>query len=129
MRVHRPTVATCLRAFVLGCGSGKSYDGPTVDEFTGRLVAAGKPVSFPPGEKVMLGVTHHQTAKEWWIPIQPDGTFMIGWMPLGKYTGMLTRGSSPPPRQGGGRPALYAVPSTFDGVQGKPHYPIDLGEG
>jgi hypothetical protein len=111
-----------------GCRSGKSYDGPTVDAFTGRLVADGKPVSFPPGEKVQLGVTHHASAREWWIPIQTDGTFKIGWMPIGKYTAMLKRPSNAPARQGGGRPSLYTVPTTFEIVDGKTDYTIDLGK-
>ena len=54
---------------------------------------------------------------------------VIGWMPIGTYTAMLKRGSSAPARQGGGRPSLYAVPSTLEIVDAKTDYTIDLGEG
>jgi hypothetical protein len=129
MRLLSHTAALALMsAMILGCNSGKHFDGPTVNEFSGRLVASGKPVSFPPGEKVQVGATHQATAKEWWIPIETDGTFKIGWMPIGKYTLMLKRGSTAPARQGGGRPAMYPVPTTFEIVDGKTEYTIDLGE-
>jgi hypothetical protein len=118
-----------LWACLAGCNSGKHFDGPTVNEFSGKLVAHGKPVAFPPGEKVQIGATHQGTAKEWWIPIEPDGTFKIGWMPIGKYTLMLKRGSTAPARQGGGRPAMYPVPTVFEIVDGKTEYTIDLGDG
>jgi hypothetical protein len=129
MRISsRGTTLFLFLAFLTGCSSGKQFDGPTISEFTGKLVASGKPVSFPPGEKVQLGATHQATAKEWWIPIESDGTFRIGWMPIGKYTLMLRRGSAAPARQGGGRPAMYAVPAALEIVDGKTDYSIDLGE-
>jgi hypothetical protein len=131
--LSRIALTAVALAVAVGCHSGKTFNGPTVDAFTGKLVADGKPVSFPPGEKVQLGVTHHQTAKEWWIPIQSDGTFKIGWMPIGTYTAMLKRASTTdrhgmPGPQGGGRPSLYTLPSTFSIVDGQTEYTIDLGK-
>jgi hypothetical protein len=134
--VFRMTPLGVALVVALGCGPGKTFDGPTVDAFTGKLVADGKPVSFPPGEKTILRMYHQPTAKSWGIPIQSDGTFKIGWMPIGPYTAMLERpsaagshGTPGPGRQGGGRPSLYQLPSTFSIIEGKTEYTIDLGKG
>ena len=72
-----------------GC-TPKPYDLPTVDAFNGRLTHNGKPVSFTPEENTTLKV-FHEKARAFGIPIQPDGTFKIGWMPIGKYAAMLIR--------------------------------------
>jgi hypothetical protein len=128
-----PLVGVVLMA-ALGCSPGKTFNGPTVDAFTGKLVADGQPVSFPPGEKTILRLYHQPTAKSWGIPIQSDGTFKIGWMPIGPYTAMLERpsaagGHAGPGRQGGGRMNRHLLPDTFSIVEGKTEYTIDLGKG
>src|SRR6516164_5876833 len=89
-----------------GCGPHKSFDGPTVDAFNGRLTANGQPVTFPGTEKVRLEV-FHETGQSFVIPIQPDGSFQIGWMPIGKYTATLLWGG----KDARGLPAKrHAVP-------------------
>lgn len=123
--ISRIIAAVLLPLFALGCHSGKTFDGPTVDAFTGRLVADGKPVSFPPGEQVILRMYHQPTAKSWGIPIQPDGSFKIGWMPIGKYSSVLER----PPRTHRGGPIRYVLPNPMSIVDGQTEYTIDLGKG
>lgn len=123
--VSRTTTVGIALVFAVGCHSGKTFDGPTVEAFTGKVVADGNPVAFPPGEEVLLRVYHQQTAKSWGIPIQSDGTFKIGWMPIGTYTSVLER----PPTSHRGGPNRYVLPSTFSIVDGQTEYTIDLGKG
>ena len=61
----------------------------------------------------------------WGIPIQPDGTFKIGWMPIGAYSSMLQRQPKTAKGRGG---ALYNVPTEFKIVDGQTEYTIDLGK-
>ncbi len=75
---------------VLGCGQRKSFDGPTVDAFNGKVVHEGKPVNFPADEKVQLKMVHEK-GESFGVPLQQDGTFKIGWMPIGKYSAILLR--------------------------------------
>ena len=98
------TLTVALALLAAGCGS-KSFDGPTVDAFTGRVVKDGKPVSFPAGETVQLKVIHEK-AQSFGIPLADDGSFKIGWMPIGKYSAILIR-----QKEGGkGGPNMYNVP-------------------
>ena len=64
-----------------------------MDAFNGKLTHDGKPVSFPAGEDVSLKV-FHEKGTSFGIPIKEDGTFKIGWMPIGKYSGMLNRSTA-----------------------------------
>jgi hypothetical protein len=119
-------VTTVALAAVLGLAAGcaeKKFDGPTVDSFTGRVVKDGKPVSMPAGESVQLKLVH-TSAQSFGIPLQQDGTFKIGWMPIGKYSAILIR-----QRDGGkGGPNMYNVPGGFEIVEGKTEYAIELGK-
>ena len=111
-------------AALAGCGSGKSFNGPTVDAFTGRVVKEGKPVSLPADENVELKVIYEKTAQSFGIPLATDGSFKIGWMPIGKYSVMLVR-----TKEGGkGGPNMYNVPGGFEIVDGKTDYEIELGK-
>lgn len=124
-RIIVPTLG--LLVFVAACSSQrKSYEGPTVDSFVGQLTVNGKPVSFPSGEDVVLRAYQHGNARMWGIPIQADGTFKIGWMPIGKYTSILARA---PKSSKGARNNLYSVPGSFEIVEGKTEYSIELGKG
>jgi hypothetical protein len=116
------TLAALIAA--AGCGQKKTFDGPTVDAFNGKVVAAGKPVNFPPGEEFGVRLLHQGTGKSWTIPLQADGTFNIGWMPIGKYTVMLTR----PPAGNRGGPRVQVVNTPFEIVDGQTTYTIDLGK-
>jgi hypothetical protein len=123
MRYLMTAALTAALGFLAtGCGSGK-FDGPTVDAFTGKLVKDGKPVTFPAGENVELKVIHEK-AQSFGIPISPDGSFKIGWMPIGKYSAMLIR-----TKDGGkGGPNMYNVPNGFEISDGKTDYDIELGK-
>ena len=111
-----------------GCDSGP-YSEPTVDAFTGRVVADGKPVTFQAGDTVRLKLFFHKNGEQFGIPLQSDGTFKIGWMPIGKYTGALEiekqikPGTKTPP------PTRHQLPDGFEIVEGKTDYEIDLGKG
>jgi hypothetical protein len=102
---------------------------PKVSSFTGKLVAEGKPVSFAPGETVLLRVTHEAEANENGIPIKADGTFSIGAMPSGKYQAMLERSGTPGAKEKRGSKILYEVPDGFTIVAGSTETVIELGPG
>jgi hypothetical protein len=55
--------------------------------------------------------------------IRGYGTFKIGWMPIGNYSGMLNRSSAQQKRA----PRKYHVPG-FGIEEGKTEYVIDLGK-
>jgi hypothetical protein len=122
--VTSAALAVTLGFLTAGCGEKKSFDGPTVDAFTGRVVSDGKPVSFPAGEVVQLKVIHDK-AKSFGIPLQTDGSFKIGWMPIGKYSAILIRQTE----GGKGGPNMYNVPSGFEIETGKTEYTVELGKG
>jgi len=115
---------------LIGCGPPVAkFDGPTVKEFTGRLVHDGKPVSFPADEKVSLKA-FHEKAESFGIPIGQDGSFKIGWMPVGKYSCQLVRAKAAGASDKGGQPRQYALPGdALVIVDGKTEYNIELGKG
>jgi hypothetical protein len=117
------TLSVALAVLVSGCGS-KSFDGPTVDAFTGRVVKDGKPVTLPADETVQIKVIHEKTAKSFGIPLAGDGTFKIGWMPIGKYSAILVREK----QNAKGGPNMYNVPGGFSIEDGKTEYEIELGK-
>lgn len=108
----------------VGCGAKKSYDGPTVDAFVGRLTQEGKPVTLPAGAKFSLEL-FHEKGQSFGVPIQADGSFKIGWMPIGKYSATLIRedkkGKGPPGKR-------YTVPGGLTIEDGKTEYTIELGK-
>jgi hypothetical protein len=107
----------------VGCGKRKEFEGPTVEAFVGRLVQDGKPVSFAAGGDVELSL-FHETGQSFGIPIQPDGTFTIGWMPIGKYAATLIRSS----KSGKAGPQRHGVPGGLTIEDGKTEYTIELGK-
>jgi hypothetical protein len=107
----------------VSCGPKKSFDGPTVDAFTGRLTHNGKEVSFPEDKPVTLKVIHEK-GNSWGIPIKSDGTFNIdGWMPVGKYGAVMQR-----PGPGGKGKSMNSVPGGFSIQEGQTEYTIELGK-
>jgi hypothetical protein len=114
-----------LGLWLSGCGPQKPFDGPTVDAFTGRLTHDGKPVTFPEKETVKLEV-YHEKGLSFRIPIRSDGSFKIGWMPIGKFSATLLRST----KNDGRLPAKrHAVPGGFTVENGKTEYTIELGKG
>jgi hypothetical protein len=113
-------------ALLLGAaGCAKDPYGPKVPAFTGRLVQDGKPVTFPDGKDISLKV-FHEKGFSFGIPIHQDGSFQIGWMPIGKYTVMLIEESG---QARGPRAKQYNVPGGLTIEGGKTEYTIDLGKG
>jgi hypothetical protein len=122
-RVYRVVLLAILGVAVVGCGQRKPFDGPTVETFVGRVTQDGQPVSFPEGEEVTLRVFLHGKGQRFGIPLKSDGTFDIGWMPIGKYSVMLERGA----KDGRGAPSMYRVPDvTIE--EGQTQYTIELGK-
>jgi len=107
-----------------GCAK-KPFDGPTVDAFNGRLTHDGKPVSFPEGENVVLQL-FHEKGQSFGVPINSDGSFKIGWMPIGKYSAALMRQNK---REKGPAMNRYSVPGGLAIQDGQTEYKIDLGKG
>jgi hypothetical protein len=105
-----------------GCGSNrpKYYDGPTVEAFSGQLTQDGKPVTFPEDEEVIVRFTTLEGAKTFGVPIKSDGTFSIGWMPVGKMAARLERGPKDPAKQTG-PPRGYDIPRRPDHRTGEDH--------
>jgi hypothetical protein len=121
MRILLPLgLAAALTLAAVGCGP-KLFEGPTVDKFTGRVVKDGKPVNWPEGLQLELT---HEKGRKLGIPIQPDGSFTIGLMGVGKYT-VMVKGS---PAGGKGAPYIYSVPGGLTIEEGKTDYTIELGK-
>jgi hypothetical protein len=102
----------------------EEYKGPRVDAFTGQLTHNGKPVSFTEEDQAKLSVHFEKFTTPWFIPIQSDGTFKIGWMPIGKYSATLLRSKL----SGGHRVAQrHPIPDGLTIEEGKTEYNIELG--
>jgi hypothetical protein len=114
---------TALGFVLTGC-SKKPFDGPTVEGVNGRVTQNGKPVSFANPEEVSLKVIHEK-GRSFGIVLKPDGSFNIGWMPIGKYSVVVTR----PPKDGKGGPRVYSAPEGFSIQEGQKEYTIELGPG
>ena len=119
----------------LGCGYGPKpyYEGPKVAAFSGRVVQDGKPVTFPEDEEVRVHcivIEGEGIGKSFGVPIKPDGTFGIGWMPVGKMTLRLERSPKDPAKTKGGPPNRYSIPGGLTIERGKTAgYIIELGKG
>jgi hypothetical protein len=122
-------MAGCLTlGAVVGCDPSPEYDGETIDKFDGQLLHNGQPVSFDKGEKVKLRLIYKAKAETFGIPIKPDGTFQIGWMPIGDYAANLERTKPNAGGRGGGRPEIYPIPGGLTIEKGKTRYEVELGE-
>src|SRR2546423_15175424 len=94
--INRLVLTFCLGLPVFGCTDNKGgYEGPTVDAFHGKVTHNGNPVKFAENEEVQLKV-FHESGRQFGIPLTADGTFEIGWMPLGKYGMMFERNPQNP---------------------------------
>jgi hypothetical protein len=107
----------------LGCGNGKEYDGPTVDKFVGKVTKDGKPFTFPESEQLKI-TAMHESHQSFGIPIKPDGTFDITWMPTGNYT-LFAELYKPGQK---GRPNRVTIPGGLHVMDGRTEYTIELGK-
>ena len=84
-------------------------------------------MNFPADENVQITV-FHEKGQQWSIPLNEDGTFDIGWMPVGKYAVMLVRYQNA--RKKGSGISRYNVPDGLTIEDGKTtDYVIELGKG
>ena len=123
--INRLVLTFCLGLALVGCGNNKGgFSGPTVDAFHGKVTHNGNPVKFAEGEEVQLKL-FHASGQQFGIPLNADGTFQIGWMPIGKYSVMLER----TPKSGGKGPTMtrHGVPAGLTIEEGKKDYVVELG--
>ena len=126
--INRLVLTFCLGLAVFGCTKNKGgYEGPTVDAFHGKVTHNGNPVKFAENEEVQLTL-YHEKGQQFGIPLKPDGSFEIGWMPIGKYAIMLER-IAPTPVKKGPQKTMYSVPGSLTIEDGKRDYVIELGKG
>lgn len=126
MRNWISVVAAVAFVALTGCDDRTAkFDGPTVDKFVGKVVHNGNPVKFPDGEEVSLKL-FHEKGQSFGIPLKPDGTFEIGWMPVGKYSVTLIREKHEGGRKGA--PNMYSVPGGMTIEDKKTDYSVDLGK-
>ena len=118
----RWVVACTLLTMCPSCSS-PPYPEPTIDNFDGKLVHEGEQASFAEGETVILNLVFHKNGERFGIPISPEGTFDIGWMPIGKYSASLER-----KKPGGGRKRIFKIPGGLVIEEGQTVYVIDLGD-
>jgi hypothetical protein len=116
----------------VGCGPSTSspsspdaLKGPKISGFTGKLVAGGKQVSFGENDDVMLQVTHADGANSTGIKVNPDGTFSIGSMTVGKYYAVLER---PSKEKKGSSRSRYDVPGGFTVSPDTTEITVELGK-
>ena len=128
MRTINQLVLTfCLGLAVFGCTDRRGgYDGPTVDAFHGKVTHNGNPVNFAAENEAQLAL-YHESSQQFGIPLKADGTFEIGWMPIGKYSVMLERMVQTPTKKGRQK-TMYNVPSGLTIEEGKKDYVIELGK-
>ena len=124
--IHRLVLTFCLGLAVFGCGKDRGgFEGPTVDAFHGKVTHNGNPVKFAEGDEVQLTV-FHTSGRQFGILLSADGTFEIGWMPIGKYAMMIERTPKNPGK--GPTKTRYSVPSSLIIEEGKKDYVIELGK-
>ena len=125
--INRLVLTFCLGLAVCGCGKDRGgFEGPTVDAFHGKVTHNGNPVKFAANEEVQLKV-FHDSGRQFGIPLTADGTFEIGWMPIGKYAMMLERTAQNPAMKGPTK-TRYSVPGSLIIEEGKKDYVIELGK-
>jgi hypothetical protein len=123
--INRLVLTICLGLVVFGCTQRRGgFEGPTVDAFHGKVTHEGKPVKFAEDEAQLT--VFHESGTQFGIPLKPDGTFEIGWMPIGKYAMMLERKSRTPVK--GPPKTMYNVPDGLTIEKGKTDYVIELGK-
>ena len=109
-----------------GCAKSDKPNVPVVDSFTGSVVFDGKPVKFPADDQVEI-MLFSEKGSQMRVPISAEGTFKLGWMPVGKHSATLTRMKSVEGKKGG--QTSHNIPGGLDIVEGKTEYTIELGKG
>ena len=125
--INRLVLTLCLGLAVLGCTTDRKggHVGPTVDAFHGKVTHDGKPVTFAEDEAQLKLM--HEKGQQFGIPLKADGTFEIGWMPIGKYAVMLERVPQNPVEKGPPK-IMHNVQGGLTIEEGKTVYVIELGK-
>ncbi len=119
---------SCCLLCCSACNKIEETYGPTIDAFVGQLTREGKPITIPEGERVVLRVTQLETGRIFGILIKNDGTFDVGWMPIGRYSLVLERPQADDGR--GIKMPINQIPLSdpLEIVEGQTEYTIELGE-
>ncbi|MGL6075803.1 MAG: hypothetical protein ACRC8S_16725 [Fimbriiglobus sp.] len=128
MRYASLLLILALATFV-GCERTAEMPGPTVKKFNGKLEAGGKPVQFNADDQVVLDLIHGGSGRKFGVPIKADGTFDVGQMPIGKYSGIMkiTKSSAKEKSKGAGVPTMTSIPDGFEIKEGQTEYVVNLG--
>jgi hypothetical protein len=135
MRMFKNVLAVAVFGLTCaGCTPRATFDGPKVNAFTGQVVQNGQPISFAPDSHATLEVIQTEKAYRFNIPLAENGTFKIGWMPIGKYEVFLNKDMETDTGQGTRRKrpmiigAGYHLPEPLMIEDGKTEYTIELGK-
>lgn len=119
------TLVLSLLLPTVGCQKEPVGYGETTKSFIGAVVKEGNAITLP--QDARLDLVHDETYSRFGIPLQQDGTFKIGWMPIGKYSGELVwlKGAV----GGDPNPSLehFKVPNGLVIEKDKTEYTVDLG--
>ena len=109
----------------VGCGKIRTQAlKGKVTSFSGQLVHDGKPVTFSQDNEAVVDFFQAEDGIRFGVPIKADGSFSIGWMPVGKHSLVYERFSKT-----GGVSAKSAVPGGLTIEAGKTSgYVIELGK-
>ena len=128
-KVSQFLLVASLVFLIGGCTKVAKFDGPTVDAFHGQLVSKGNPVSLSEDQVVKLFLVHKGSGERFRIPIKPDGTFDIGWMPIGEFNCSLEEKKRGIEAQVLDlRKKFKPVPGGLRIEEGKTEYEIEIGE-
>ena len=124
------TLAATL-ALLAGCEPKSEITGPTVTQFSGKVVIDGKPVAIKSGDRVVLFLID-KMGQSYGIPVNADATFSVGKMPISKYSVQVRVDPAPVTSEKGSRAApqrVTNVPAGFEIVEGQTEYTVELGKG
>jgi len=110
----------------VGCGSGPVRHKEITEAFVGAVVQDGKPITLPDGARMDL--VHDDTYSRFGIPLKPDGSFEIGWMPTGKYSAELVWLKGATTGSNGASLERYNVPNGLTIEKDRTEYTLELGQ-
>lgn len=124
VRIVKLSTIVVIAASFVGCGPSAADYGETTKAFVGHVVQNGKPITLP--EDSRLNVTQNSTYHRFGIPLKQDGSFTIGWMPVGAYSVELIwiRQSA----TGSTSQERYGVPHDLVIEKEPKEYEIELGQ-
>jgi len=131
MRAFSITTLCAILAALAGCEPKSEITGPTVTQFSGKVMIGGKLASIKSGDRVVL-LLIDKMGQSYGIPISADATFSVGKMPISKYSVQVRVDPAPVTSEKGSRAApqrVTNVPAGFEIVEGQTEYAVELGKG